>query len=583
MDPTDLINYQNAIKSIESSGGNYGLTGPVTRNGDRAYGAYQVMGSNIPEWTRKHFGSALTPQQFLQNKEAQDAVFNGQFGSYVQQHGNPQDAASMWFTGRPLAQGGKSSDGYITGNQYVDRFNRALGGPVDAINQQAGIQPQQPQQALGFSGDAASGPTSGTLKFADDGGSGKQDNRYGLGDLFGASDETKAKMHGIGARLVRAAAALSAGVNPGQAAQFNALGKSLEDQNKTDYQYQMGPNGQLIKINKDTGEVSFATLPGGGKGSFGVVMGKDPTTGAPMPIGKINHSTGEFTRYGGQQAQAQQGPQIGGDPSLTGEDRLNSMSPQDQKDVQSIIEGRDPRVLSSMSLRNNPRLNALLESAKAVDPTLDLNKIKNRQVYWADQGKASPSSWGGIMRRSGIGLDQLDKSIDNMGKLGNTSSSFGPTASSLENRMVFGKAATAREAIVRELATNAQNASTDINSLQQGAHGTGAERDSIKGGLNLPNEAPEIQAAAAQAHIDALRSVVQRAKDAEAQNVGTGFIEKDPRWAEYEKKLNAAQDKLDKLKKGDFSYIGGKAPTADAAKPGSIPSSWDEAQKAGWK
>ena len=30
-------------------------------------------------------------------------------------------------------------------------------------------------------------------------------------------------MHGIGARLVRAAAALSAGVNPAQSAQFNAL------------------------------------------------------------------------------------------------------------------------------------------------------------------------------------------------------------------------------------------------------------------------------------------------------------------------------------------------------------------------
>jgi hypothetical protein len=120
------------------------------------------------------------------------------------------------------------------------------------------------------------GAHSGTLSFSvDDSGSGKQDNRFGLGDLFGASDETKAKMHGIGARLVRAAAALSAGVNPGQAAQFNALGKSLKDQNKTDYQYMMGSNGQLIKINKDTGEVNFATLPGGGKEHWQPIMGKD--------------------------------------------------------------------------------------------------------------------------------------------------------------------------------------------------------------------------------------------------------------------------------------------------------------------
>src|ERR1700741_1442207 len=102
--PIDFTPYQQAIKSIESSGGNYGLIGPPTRSGDRAYGAYQVMGNNVPDWTEKHFGQRLTPQQFLQNKAAQDAVFNGEFGSALQKHGNPQDAASVWFSGRPLAQ-----------------------------------------------------------------------------------------------------------------------------------------------------------------------------------------------------------------------------------------------------------------------------------------------------------------------------------------------------------------------------------------------------------------------------------------------------------------------------------------------
>jgi hypothetical protein len=238
-----------------------------------------------------------------------------------------------------------------------------------------------------------------------------------------------------------------------------------------------------------------------------------------------------------------------------------------------------------MSLRNNPELKARLEAAQAVEPGLDLNKVKARAVYWADQAKASPSSWGGIMRRSGIALDQLDKTIDNLGKLKNTDSALGPMASAIENRMVFGKASTERQAIIDELATNAQNASTDINSLQQGQHGTGAERDSIKGGLFKPNEAPSIQGAAAQAHLDALKSVVQRAKDAEAQNVGPGFIEKDARFKEYDALLKKAQDKLDKLKKGDFSYVGGATPAAapPAAKAAALPQSWDDAQKSGWK
>jgi hypothetical protein len=304
------------------------------------------------------------------------------------------------------------------------------------------------------------------------------------------------------------------------------------------------------------------------------VMGKDQYN-RPVPIGTFDRDSGKFTPFDKQAGAAPAGPQIGGNPDLTGQDRFDSMSKPDQIAVQSIIEGRDPRVLSSMSLRNNPGLNAQLEAAKAVEPGLDMNKIKARSVYWADQAKASPSSWGGIMRRSGIAIDQLDKSIDNMGKLKNTSSALGPMASSAENWAVFGKKATDRAAIIKEYETNAQNASTDINSLQQGQHGTGAERESIKGGLFMPNAAPELQAAAAQAHIDALRSVVQRAKDAEAVNVGAGFIEKDPRWAEYEKKIDASQAKLDKLKKGDFSYVGGAAaPAAPAPAAPKLDDGW---------
>lgn len=119
---------RSAIANVESGGGNYAALGPVTRNGDRAYGAYQVMGANIGPWTEKHLGRRLTPQEFLASKEAQDAVFNGEFGSYLQKYGNVNDAASMWFSGRPMAQAGNRSDGYNTVPQYVEKVNRALGG-----------------------------------------------------------------------------------------------------------------------------------------------------------------------------------------------------------------------------------------------------------------------------------------------------------------------------------------------------------------------------------------------------------------------------------------------------------------------
>jgi hypothetical protein len=90
--------YAQAIKDIESSGGNYGALGPLTKTGDRAYGAYQVMGANVPSWTKDALGKSMTPEEFLKDKGAQDAVFNKQFGGYVDQFG-PTGAAQAWLGG----------------------------------------------------------------------------------------------------------------------------------------------------------------------------------------------------------------------------------------------------------------------------------------------------------------------------------------------------------------------------------------------------------------------------------------------------------------------------------------------------
>lgn len=121
----------SAIASVESKGsGDYAALGPVTKTGDRAYGKYQVMGANIGPWTKEAVGREMTPDEFLKNKEAQDAVFNTKF---PQGGNNNSDRASVWFTGKPLAQGAGRSDGYLTGSQYVDHFNKALGSGSSAM------------------------------------------------------------------------------------------------------------------------------------------------------------------------------------------------------------------------------------------------------------------------------------------------------------------------------------------------------------------------------------------------------------------------------------------------------------------
>ncbi|MQW43500.1 tail length tape measure protein [Sinorhizobium meliloti] len=118
--------YAKAIQAIESSG-NYGALGPVTRNGDRAYGAYQVMGNNIGPWSEAALGRRLSASEFLGNKSAQDAIFNHRFGGYADKFG-ASGAAQAWFGGPgSVGKGGMGADILgTTGNSYVAKFNTQI-------------------------------------------------------------------------------------------------------------------------------------------------------------------------------------------------------------------------------------------------------------------------------------------------------------------------------------------------------------------------------------------------------------------------------------------------------------------------
>ena len=104
-----------AIRFQESGSpsGNYGAIGqPVSRaNGteDRAYGAYQIMGANIPSWTKEVLGRSMTPEEFLADPQAQETVAMAKLGEYYRKFGSAEDVASVWFSGRPL-EGNNSYD-----------------------------------------------------------------------------------------------------------------------------------------------------------------------------------------------------------------------------------------------------------------------------------------------------------------------------------------------------------------------------------------------------------------------------------------------------------------------------------------
>ncbi|MFF9268621.1 hypothetical protein [Streptomyces rochei] len=110
----------------QESGGNYNAVG-VWVGGDRAYGRYQVMGANIPSWTRQYYGRALTPGQFLANRAAQDAVARGKLKSYVNKYGY-RGAAAAWYSGNAsLHMSTRPQPGGPSIKGYVDSImNRAL-------------------------------------------------------------------------------------------------------------------------------------------------------------------------------------------------------------------------------------------------------------------------------------------------------------------------------------------------------------------------------------------------------------------------------------------------------------------------
>ena len=130
--PNELLEQlRRGIARVES-GGRYDALGPEIKRKtgtDRAYGKYQVMGANIPQWTEQALGRPLTAMEFLRSPEAQEKVFEHQMLNNLHKYGNVQDAASVWFSGRPLAEAQRAGarDVNLGVGDYV---GRVLGTPA---------------------------------------------------------------------------------------------------------------------------------------------------------------------------------------------------------------------------------------------------------------------------------------------------------------------------------------------------------------------------------------------------------------------------------------------------------------------
>ncbi len=376
MTPQDLANYAAAIRAVESSG-NYRALGPVTKGGDRAYGAYQVMGNNVPEWTKMALGKSMTPDEFLGDNAAQDAVFNHHFGSSVNQYGNPHDAASIWFTGQPMS-GKNASDGYIDRNEYVKRFSAAL-----AANQNPQAAPAQDT-----SQDSAVLPSNARPTGFQGGGGGSP------GDMLGS----------LGTGLQEAAAGLMSINNPGAGALMLSAVQSKKNANKL----QMGVIGQ-----DEIGNNIY--------GAF------NPTTGQATPLSALMGAqgasiAGQGTGFGtnglsdGLQ-KVRDAVAAGANPTEALKNAPDSVS----AIAKAIMEGREP---PAQFARNANAMKAATLYAFAADPNLDATKIEERKTFAKSMGSIAPNSYGGEVKMSGTVVQHLATALDQAKAI--FGSDFGP-------------------------------------------------------------------------------------------------------------------------------------------------------------
>jgi hypothetical protein len=122
-DTGSMEKYAAAIRKIESTG-RYHITTNAGR-GRTALGAYQVLDTNLPSWSRAALGRSVSHEEFLRSPHLQDRVFHHRFGQYVAKYG-AHGAARAWLGGEGAARGrsGGADRFGSTPSSYAGKFIR---------------------------------------------------------------------------------------------------------------------------------------------------------------------------------------------------------------------------------------------------------------------------------------------------------------------------------------------------------------------------------------------------------------------------------------------------------------------------
>lgn len=284
--------FMRAIKQQES-GGNYGALGQYV-GGDRAYGAYQIMGNNIPTWTQQALGYSLTPEQYLANKQAQNQTAKYHLWNYFKRYG-PEDAARAWNQG-------------VAGMQASPQNGADYANSVMGYMNQYGYQNPTSVGHSGVGGRGWMSPLQGALNITSD--FGPRTHPINGGESFHSGIDLAA---GLGSRVgaARGGTILSSGWDPIYGNQVivqgpNGLQTMYGHLNRINQRFGVG---DIIHPGQRIGQVGSTGLSSGPHLHFAASRNDqyfDPTrflTGAPAPVQRPqNHQQGSLVPPGAPDA-----------------------------------------------------------------------------------------------------------------------------------------------------------------------------------------------------------------------------------------------------------------------------------------
>jgi hypothetical protein len=131
--------------STQESGGNYHVV-----NAYGAVGKYQVLKSNIPNWSRQVLGRSITWQQFRDSPQLQEQIVSGILHGYYNKWG-ARGAAAAWYAGpgnHDLDMSTRAQPGGPSIKSYVDSVVGRLGGGATYSGSGQGGNPVVPKLSM---------------------------------------------------------------------------------------------------------------------------------------------------------------------------------------------------------------------------------------------------------------------------------------------------------------------------------------------------------------------------------------------------------------------------------------------------